>query len=55
MPYNYEIILEEVFENAKEASIREISLKEKNRDNKYIPSIYLNGRQECFSKKPCTD
>ena len=55
MPYNYEIVLEEVFENAKEASIRETSLKEKNRDSKYIPSIHLNGRQECFSKNPCTD
>ena len=54
MPYNYETILEEIFENAKEASIREISLKSKNRDIKYIPSIYFRGIQECFSKNPCT-
>ena len=55
MPYNYETVLEEVFENAKEASIREVALKAKNRENKYLPSINFNGKQECFSKKPCTD
>ena len=46
---------EEVFENAKEASIREVALKAKNRENKYLPSINFNGKQECFSKNPCTD
>ena len=55
MPYNYETILEETFENAKEASIREDDLKAKNRENKYLPSINFNGKQECFSKNPCTD
>ena len=55
MPYNYETVLEEVFENAKEASIREVALKAKNRENKYLPSINFNGKQECFSKNPCTD
>ena len=54
MPYNYETVLEEVFENAKEASIREDDLKAKNRENKYLPSINFNGKQECFSKNPCT-
>ena len=55
MPYNYETVLEETFENAKEASIREVALKAKNRENKYLPSINFNGKQECFSKNPCTD
>ena len=55
LPYNYETILEEIFENAKEASIREDDLKAKNRENKYLPSINFNGKQECFSKNPCTD
>lgn len=54
MPYNYETVLEETFENAKEASIREDDLKAKNRENKYLPSINFNGKQECFSKNPCT-
>ncbi len=54
MPYNYETVLEEVFENAKEASIREVALKVKNRENKYIPKNKFGGMYECFSINPCT-
>ena len=54
MPYNYETVLEEVFENAKEASIIENDLKAKNKENKYLPKNKFGGIYECFSINPCT-
>lgn len=50
MPYNYEIIKEYIFDNAKDAFSKEIELKKLNKANKYVPLISFSGRYECFSK-----
>lgn len=50
MPYNYDIIEEIIFDNAKDAFDKELQLKSLNKDNKYLPNIPFNGMQECFNK-----
>lgn len=50
MPYRFEIISEYIFNTAKDAFCREIDLKRKNLNNKYVPKIKFNGMHECFSK-----
>lgn len=49
LPYNYEVIkiYEDVAENIHKL---ETTLKQKNKNNKYLPLIYFAGNQECFSK-----
>jgi len=49
MPYNYEVVEEIVFGNAKDAFNKETELKRINRKSKKLPSIKFNGSQECFS------
>ena len=55
MPYNYSIIEEYVFETAKAAFDKENKLKRINKNNKYIPYIKFNGKQECFNKVISTE
>lgn len=50
MPYNYEIIKELIFDNAKDAFYKEMELKNKNKKFKYIPNIKFEGMYECFYK-----
>lgn len=50
MPYNYEIIEEYIFDNAKEAFDKETDLKRINKNNKYIPLLRFGGMYECFKK-----
>lgn len=50
MPYNYEIIKEIIFDNARDCFNAENDLKRLNKSNKYIPLIHFNGKYECFSK-----
>lgn len=50
LPYNYEIIKEYIFDNAKEAFDYENKLKSLHKEFKYIPLIFFNGLQECFYK-----
>lgn len=49
MPYDYEIVKEFVFDNAKECFYKEIELKKINRNNKYRPYKKFNGFYECFT------
>jgi len=49
LPYKYEII--QVFEGEAEEIFKlETELKNKNKNNKYIPKIKFHGMQECFLK-----
>lgn len=55
MPYNYKIIQlfefkELTKENSTECYNLETTLKNINKQNKYIPNIYFKGNQECFNK-----
>lgn len=50
MPYNYIILKEIIFENAKEAHEKEIELKNIHKQYKYVPLITFGGRYECFSE-----
>lgn len=52
MPYNYEVIYEFVFKEAKEAFSYENKLKRINKKEKYIPLISFCGRHECFKYIP---
>lgn len=49
-PYNYEIIKELVFDNAKDAHNKETNLKRLNKQYKYVPKIFFDGMQECFTE-----
>ena len=49
-PYNYEIIEEYIFENAKDSSKEEERLKRQNKNNKYVPLKQFKGYSECFTK-----
>lgn len=48
MPYDYEIVKELIFDNAKDAFNKEVQLKKQNKQNKYIPNIFFKGSKECF-------
>lgn len=50
MPYNYEIINELIFDNAKDAYNKETELKKLNKKHKYIPKNSFFGQHECFDK-----
>ena len=50
MPYNYEIINELIFDNAKDAYNKETELKRLNKKHKYIPKNSFFGQNECFDK-----
>lgn len=52
MPYNYEVIYEFVFKEAKEAFSYEKKMKRINKKEKYIPLISFCGRHECFKYIP---
>jgi hypothetical protein len=49
-PYEYEVIAEYVFENAKDSSKEEERLKKYNKNNKYTPLKRFKGYSECFSR-----
>lgn len=50
MPYNYEIIEEIIFDNARDCFNKEWQLKRTHKEYKIIPKIHFKGRYECFSK-----
>ncbi|HWL22295.1 MAG TPA: hypothetical protein VNR38_00845 [Ureibacillus sp.] len=50
MPYNYEVVKEIVFDNARDCYNKEWELKRNNKELKYIPRLSFNGMQECFYK-----
>lgn len=50
LPYDYNILKEIIFDNAKDAFNKEHELKSINKKYKYIPKISFRGKQECFSK-----
>lgn len=50
MPYNYEIVKEFIFNNARDAFNKEADLKRLNKEFKYIPLINFDGQYECFNK-----
>ena len=52
MPYNYGVIYEFVFKEAKEAFDYENKMRRINKENKYIPLIKFGGRHECFKCIP---
>lgn len=50
LPYNYEIVYIQIFDNARECCEKEQKMKNNNKQNRYFPSIYFGGNHECFSK-----
>lgn len=50
MPYNYEIVKEFIFDNAKDAFNKEVDLKRFNKEFKYIPLKTFGGMHECFKE-----
>ena len=50
LPYNYEIVKEIPLENARIICELEETLKNCNKDNKYIPKNIFGGRYECFKE-----
>ncbi|HWL22317.1 MAG TPA: GIY-YIG nuclease family protein [Ureibacillus sp.] len=50
MPYNYEVLKEIIFHNAKDCFDKENELKLLHKNFKKIPSIKFNGMNECFSE-----
>lgn len=52
MPYNYEVLKEFKFNDARDAFDKEIELKRLNKNYKYTPNISFDGQYECFSNKP---
>lgn len=50
MPYNYEIVKEFIFDNAKDAFDKEADLKRLHKEFKYIPLKTFGGMHECFAK-----
>lgn len=50
LPYNYEILKEIVFDDAKECFNKETELKRINKEFKYKPKLNFHGRHECFYK-----
>lgn len=50
IPYNYEVINVEFFEDARECCEREKELQNINKHLKYVPLKEFGGMQECFSK-----
>lgn len=49
MPYNYEVIKELIFDNAKDAYNKETELKRLNKKHSYVPKINFGGQYECFT------
>lgn len=50
LPYNYEILSVEVFDNALKCCRREEQLKREHKSFKYVPKLKFNGMYECFTK-----
>ncbi len=50
MPYDYKVIKEISFKTALETFNFERDMKRKFKNNKYIPQIHFNGKQECFTQ-----
>jgi hypothetical protein len=50
MPYNFEVCKIIISKDFKFICELENRLKRESKDNKYLPSIYFGGRNECYSK-----
>lgn len=55
MPYNYNILKEFVFDNARKCCEYEVELKRKYKNYKYFPNIGFDGVNECFKMEIIND